>query len=199
MRESLQKRYLPSKAGINPTEQELAELVRRKDPAGMRCFYERFVGYLTAVCSRYVADRSIVKDVLQEAFINMLSHIDRFEYRGEGSLKAWATRIVVNQSLKTLRNAGRLTLMEDLPEVSWEEEDLASLPDIPPEVLQEMICSLPDGYRTVFNLYVLEKKTHREIAGLLGIKEDSSASQLSRARAYLARRIKEYLKKQDNE
>ena len=184
----------PSYSGVGRelTEQELLEALRRKDPAGTRAFYDRYAGYLTAVALRYVPDRSDVKDILQDAFLRMFDAVDRFEYRGEGSLKSWACRIVVNGALKSLRNQGRLQYVEDLPDVP-EEEDVP-VQNVPSAVLQRMIQDLPDGYRTVFNLFVFEKKPHREIAELLGIKEDSSASQYFRARAMLARQIKAYLK-----
>ena len=177
------------------TEVQLLEALRRKDPTGTRAFYDRYVGYLTAVALRYVPDQSAVKDILQDAFIRMIDAADRFEYRGEGCLKSWACRIVVNGALKTLRGQGKLQYVEDLPDVP-EEEDVP-VQKVPAAVLQRMIQELPDGYRTVFNLFVFEKKSHREIAGLMGIKEDSSASQYFRARAQLARQIKAYLKEHE--
>ena len=184
-----------SRPGNELTELELLGLARSGDPAGMRSFYERYAGYLTAVCYRYVVDRTNVKDILQEAFIKVFQSLDRFEYRGEGSVKAWITRIVVNDSLKYLRTSSRLNFVDDLPDIP--EDDEPTLPQIPPAVVQEMIKALPDGYRTVFNLFVFEKKSHREIASLLGIKEDSSASQFFRARAMLARNIKNYIKEHE--
>lgn len=159
----------------------------------MRAFYDRYVGYLTAVALRYVPDRSAVKDILQEAFLRMFDAAGRFEYRGEGSLRSWASRIVVNGALKSLRGKGRLQYVEDLPDMADDDDDVPAA-SVPPAVLQRMIQELPDGYRTVFNLFVFEKKPHREIAALLGIKEDSSASQFFRARALLARQIKAYIK-----
>jgi RNA polymerase sigma-70 factor (ECF subfamily) len=102
---------------------------------------------------------------------------------------------VVNDSLKALKASSRLSFVDDLPDVPDENEP--SLPQVPPAVVQEMIKALPDGYRTVFNLYVFEKKSHREIASLLGIKEDSSASQFFRARAMLAKNIKNYVKEHE--
>ena len=174
------------------SERELLRLVRSGDPTGTRALYERYVGYLTAVCSRYVPDRAAVKDILQDAFISIFTRIADFEYRGEGSLRAWMTRIVVNAALKSLRGSGRLSYVEEIPD--REEEDLETLPQVPAAVLADMIKALPDGYRTVFNLFVFEKKSHKEIAELLGIKENSSASQFFRARALLARQIKDYLK-----
>ena len=184
-----------SRPGNELTELELLKLVRSGDSKGMRAFYERYAGYLTAVCSRYVVDRSDVKDILQEAFVKIFQRLDQFEYRGEGSVKAWVSRIVVNDSLSFLRSSSRLTFVDDLPDVP--EDDEPSLPKVPPAVIQEMIKALPDGYRTVFNLYVFENKSHKEIASLLGIKEDSSASQFFRARATLAKNIKDYIKEHE--
>ena len=189
------QRASSTKAGNELTEVQLLEALRRKDPTGTRAFYDRYVGYLTAVALRYVPDQSPVKDILQDAFIRMIDAADRFEYRGEGCLKSWACRIVVNGALKSLRGQGKLQYVEDLPDVP-EEEDVP-VQKVPAAVLQRMIQELPDGYRTVFNLFVFEKKSHREIAGLMGIKEDSSASQYFRARAQLARQIKAYLKEHE--
>ena len=191
----LLKRSSSSRRENDLSELELLKLVRSGDSSGVRLFYERYVGYLTAVCSRYVVDRSDVKDILQEAFIKIFKGLESFEYRGEGSVRAWASRIVVNDSLKSLKAASRLTFVDDLPDIP--EDDAPSFPELPPAVVQEMIKALPDGYRTVFNLFVFEKKSHREIASLLGIKEDSSASQFFRARAMLAKKIKAYLKEHE--
>ena len=191
----LLKRSSSSRRENDLSELELLKLVRSGDSSGMRLFYERYVGYLTAVCSRYVVDRSDVKDILQEAFIKIFKGLESFEYRGEGSVRAWASRIVVNDSLKSLKAASRLTFVDDLPDIP--EDDAPSFPELPPAVVQEMIKALPDGYRTVFNLFVFEKKSHREIASLLGIKEDSSASQFFRARAMLAKKIKAHLKEHE--
>ena len=180
------------------SELELLKRIRSGEASGMRLLYDRYIGYLTAVCSRYVVDSAAVKDILQDAFVKVFSKLDAFEYRGEGSLKAWMSRIVVNDSLKSLRGAGRLKYVDELPDTEGEGE-IEGMPDVPVRELAEMIKSLPDGYRTVFNLFVFEKKSHREIAGLLGIKEDSSASQFFRARAMLAKKIKDYWKKQGYE
>ncbi len=177
------------------SERELLDRIRSKEANAKRLFFERYAGYLTAVCSRYVPDPADTKDVLQDAFIKMFGALDGFEYRGEGSLKAWASRIVTNTALKSLRQKGRLSYVEDLPEV--EEEEMPDVQQVPPEVIQGFIKALPTGYRTVFNLFVFEEKTHKEIAALLGIKEDSSASQYARARAVLARQIKQYLKEHE--
>ncbi len=164
----------------------------------MKDLYGLYSGYLYTICSRYIADRDTARDILQDCFVKIFTSIGRFRYRGEGSLKAWMGRIVVNESLKYLQKAGRTDfivrpdVLPDVPEDTGESPDIEH---IPPSVIQEMIRRLPDGYRTIFNLYVFEDKSHKEIASMLGIRENSSASQLHRARAMLARWINEYKKK----
>lgn len=159
----------------------------------MREFYSLYAGYLTGVCSRYVTDADDMKDVFQESLIHIITHIADFSYRGDGSLRAWATKIVVNESLRFLRNTKRNELMlldREVPDMP--EEDDPPISDVPPDVIHSMVSQLPTGYRMVFNLYVFENKSHREIAALLGIKEKSSASQLSRAKNLLAKMIRQY-------
>ena len=112
------------------------------------------------------------------------------------ALKAWMRQISVNEALKFIRKRKRSDTVEykwDLPDKEEEEEpDVGS---VPPGVIQKMIQALPEGYRTVLNLYAFEEKSHKEIAALLGITESTSASQLHRARAILARQINEYKKR----
>ena len=170
--------------------------VRRQDRTAMKMLYDKYVGYLTAVCARYIPDDDDVKDILQEAFIKVFKSMDKFSWRGEGSLKAWLTRIVVNDSLKALRRSKPLPLTATLSEPVDEEEP--AFEEVPMDVIQGMIRKLPEGYRTVFNLFVFEDKSHKEIASLLGIKENSSASQLHHAKAMLGKWIKEYIKLRDN-
>lgn len=177
------------------SEQELAGLANRGEPAAMRMIYEKYIGQLTAVCSRYVVNEEDVKDVLQESFIKIFAAIGKFEYTGEGSLRAWLNKVVVNESLKFIRTNGRLdftTLSED---VAGMPDDEPEITDVPASVIFGFIRQLPDGYRAIFNLYAIEGKSHREIAGMLNIKESTSASQLHRAKALLAAKIKEHLKK----
>ena len=193
MPENLQKSLSVSAAG---SEQELLNLFRSRKADAMRIFYDRYAGFLTAVCTRYITDADSAKDVLQESLISIFGAIDKFSYRGEGSLKAWASRIVVNTALKSLRQHGKLSFVDDLPDVC-EDEETPQLQRLPAKVLHGFIRELPDGYRTVFNLFVFEKKSHKEIASLLGIKENSSASQYFRARAQLEKQIKQYLKEHE--
>lgn len=147
---------------------------------------------MATVCARYIPDMDDRQDVLQESFIKIYSSINRFEYRGGGSLKAWMTRIVVNEALSQIRRESRLDLVQPMWELPDQVEDEPDLDQVPEDVLLEMIASLPVGYRTVLNLFAFEGKSHREIAQMLGIKESSSASQFHRAKDTLAKQIRAY-------
>ncbi len=174
-------------------EQELLGKILSGDIIAMKEFYNNYSGYLTTVCSRYIPNTDDVKDVLQESFIKIFKSIGNFKYKGVGSLKAWSSRIVVNESLKFLKKNEKLNIINspiwDLPDISEEETDFEQ---IPASVILEMIRALPVGYRTVFNLYIFEEKSHKEIASILNITENTSASQLHRAKSFLAKRINEY-------
>ena len=175
-------------------EQLLAERLRHNERGAMRDFYTLYARRLSAVCSRYITNGEDQKDVLQNAFVGIFTHIQDFNYRGPGSLRAWATRIIVNEALAFLRQKHQQEWQELDDDIAEEPPaDDPPLSDVPPEVIQGLIQQLPTGYRTVLNLYVFEDMSHQEIARLLGIRERSSASQLSRAKNLLGRMIKEYL------
>ncbi|REC43448.1 RNA polymerase sigma factor [Chryseobacterium pennipullorum] len=174
-------------------EQILVTHLLRKEEAAWKELFGAYSGNLTYVCSRYISEKEDVHDVLQNSFIRMFRSIDSFEYRGNGSLKAWMTRIVINESLKYIREKGDFKSaleVDDLPDLPDDEDP--DFEEIPRDDIMKMIKALPEGYRTVFNLYVFEKKSHKEIAGLLGIAENSSASQFHRAKGLLVQKIKEF-------
>lgn len=176
-------------------ELHILDLFRRGDPSAMDELYAHYADYLTGVCYRYISNDEDLKDVLQESFIKIFTQISSFEYRGSGSLQAWMTRIAVNESLQLLRRQKNdpLLLDTELPDLPDEDPDTDNLSS---EVLVRLLRKLPEGYRTVLNLYVIEGRSHKEIAEMLHIKPDSSASQLHRAKNMLAHLIKEYKSKQ---
>ena len=177
-------------------ERQLAERCARGERQACRELYDSYAGRLLALGTRYTGSHETAEDVLQDAFIKAFSSIGSFKYRGEGSLYAWLRRIVVNRCVDWIRERRRNVMF------SLEEARTASEPDIgnsdveavPEAVLAGMIEGLPEGYRTVFNLFAIDGYSHREIGKLLGIKEKSSSSQYFRARALLAEKIKEYIK-----
>ena len=115
----------------------------------------------------------------------------------EGSLKAWMERVMANTALQHLRKndvMNQWIALDDVP-ATYDEPEPEAVDTIPREVLMQFIRELPTGYRTVLNLYVFEGKSHKEIASLLGINEKSSASQLTRAKAALAHKVRAWIKK----
>lgn len=175
------------------TEKSLLEAILQGKRTAMRRLYERYSGYAMAVGLRYIADRDAVQDVLQDSFVKVFAAINGFSFRGEGSLKAWVMRIVANESLNYLKQNQRLQFVDEMPDVADEDEEV-DVKNIPMSVVMQMIQQLPAGYRTVFNQFVFEEKSHREIASYLGIKESTSASQYFRAKNLLAKMIQEYTK-----
>lgn len=165
--------------------------MRNGDSSASKALYCAYARYLTGVCTRYLSNPDDVKDVLHDSFLNIFASMSSFEYRGHGSLKAWLTKIVINESLKFIRNAYRSEILSSFMEPEEPEDDEPPrLEGLSMEILHKLICELPHGYRTVFNLYVFEEKSHKEIASILKIKEASSASQFHRAKAMLAAKIK---------
>lgn len=176
-------------------EQILAEQCRHGDRTARRELYDRYAGRLMNVCLRYAGDRAMAEDLLHDAFLKIFGVIGKFSYRGPGSLRAWMERVTVNVALEWLRARSRLTcvrLDENRSAALRAEPDAAQVARVPREVLMRFVRELPDGYRTVFNLFCVENYSHREIADMLGINEKSSSSQLARARAILARRVRAY-------
>ena len=177
------------------SEEDIAKGIRKGDNRAMRHFYAQYGGLLAAACSRYINNDDDVKDLMQDAMVNIIQNIDNFTYKGKGSLRAWATRIVVNQALNFVKSQKRFhdTFADkDLGNLSLADNEEPDISDVPAEVIHRLISQLPDGYRTVFNLFAIEGKSHKEIAALLGIKADTSASQFFRAKNILAKQIENY-------
>ena len=173
------------------TEQQLLNAIRGGEREAKRRLYERYSGYAMATALRYVPDPDEVRDVMQDSFVKILTSIDRFGYRGEGSLKAWVTSIVTHRAIDYLKEHERIVVTEHLPDEPETEEE----PDVgrvPPDVLTQLIGQLPTGCRMVLNLYVFKQLPHKEIARLLGVKPETSAAQYSRAKKTLAKLIKNY-------
>lgn len=142
------------------------------------------------VCIRYVGDRTLAEDLLQDGFVTLFTHLKN--YKGEGSFEGWARKIFVTTSLMHLRKKDALKMSEELEVVRGMKADTASqIQNIGYKELMTLVTSLPVGFRTVFNMYVVEGYSHKEIGDMLGISETTSRTQLSRARTWLQNKIKE--------
>ena len=173
------------------TEQQMIALCKRGDRAAQKALFDSLSKKMFPLCIRYMGDRDAAEDVLQEGFISLFSKLD--SYSGEGSFEGWARKIFVNTALMTLRRNDVMRQSEDIESArSISGSDVSALQSISYKELMGMIAELPPGFRTVFNLFLIEGYSHKEISEMLGISEATSRSQLQRARVMLQNRIKKY-------
>ncbi len=158
---------------------------KRRDIRAQSEIYHLFAGKMFALCLKYSKNKQEAEDNLQDAFIVVFDKISQYKFRG--SFEGWVKRIVINTALQTYRQKNVLSLIEDnLPD----EVDLeVNEEDISLDFLLKIIQELPERYRMVFNLYVLDGYSHKEISHLLGIAEGTSKSNLSRARLILKEKV----------
>jgi RNA polymerase sigma factor (sigma-70 family) len=172
----------------------------RKDRLSQEKLFKLFYGRLMAISLRYVSDKDTAQEILQEGFIKIFDKIATFE--SNGSFEGWSKRIITNTALDYLRKSKRVTWVEE-NEVNSKEEFSNPMEDqefeetliLKAEFAMEAIQKLSPAYRTVFNLYVLEDYSHKEIAELLGISEGTSKSNLAKAKMNLQKIITNYYSK----
>lgn len=142
-----------------------------------------------AVCLRYCNDRDTAEDLLQEGFVKVFQNLEK--YRGDGSFEGWVRKIFVNTAVENFRKSNKMVPLVNLDAVSFNLEYEAPPHDLHVEDLMKFVQSLSPGYRTIFNLYVVEGYSHKEISEMLNISEGTSKSQLARARYLLQKMIAE--------
>ena len=168
----------------------IVEKCLKGDKAAQRELFEQLSGKMLSLCLRYTGDRMTAEDMLQEGFVTLFSKLDN--YKGEGSFEGWARRVFATTCLMYLRKKDALRMSDDLQEAGNVGDDAPSATQqIGYRELMDLVTSMPDGYRTIFNLYVMEGFHHKEIGKMLGISEITSRSQLNRARLWLQNKIKE--------
>jgi RNA polymerase sigma factor (sigma-70 family) len=154
--------------------------------------YNRFSGKMYAVCLRYSNNADDAQDLLQEGFIKVYRNLHRF--RAEGSFEGWVRRVFVNSSIEHFRKKSvQLASVSEREEETIGDKDINALDTLAEKDIINLIRELSPGYRTVFNLYVVEGYSHSEIADMLGISEGTSKSQLARARGVLQKKVTQYL------
>lgn len=168
---------------------EIIEGCRRGDRNAQKRLYESLAPKMFAVCVRYMGDRESAEDIFQEGFVTLFSKIDSFS--DTGSFEGWARRIFVNTALMSLRKNDALKMSGDL-DSAWNVSSgtPSAVQELGYKEIMRLVASLPAGYRTVFNMYVVEGYSHDEIAKALNISAATSRSQLLRARAMLQDKIK---------
>lgn len=178
-----------TRQGENDQTLRLIEQCKNGDRRAQKTIYDALAPKMFSVCLRYMGDRESAQDVLQDGFVTLFTKLD--SYGGVGSFEGWSRKIFVNTALMSLRKNDVLKQSDDVDnarDISCDEP--TALESIGYAELMGIISELPAGFRTVFNMYVIEGFTHKEIAAQLGISETTSRSQLQRARMILQNRIK---------
>lgn len=170
--------------------EDYIEDLRREKRSAQQEVYQLLSGKMLSVCRQYIADIHYAEDVMVSAFMKVFTTMNKYE--NKGSFEGWVRRIMVNESISFLRSQKKLTNIEEYPDVV---QDLTSEyeGDLSLEEIQRLIDQLPEGCRTIFNLYVIEEYKHQEIASILQISEGTSKSQLAQARKLLQQQL-EHLK-----
>ena len=173
-------------------EREYQQIIQgclKQDSRAQRDLYNLFAPKMLAICQRYTSDRDVAQDILQDGFITVFEKIAT--YKGDGSFEGWVRRIRVYTSLMHLRKTDALKLSDEITMADTQEYVRCdTLDSIQADDLLKLLREMPDGFRVVFNLYVMEGYSHAEIAKALNISEGASRSQLSRGRTWLKNRIK---------
>jgi RNA polymerase sigma-70 factor (ECF subfamily) len=166
------------------SEQELVRGCQQSKPHAQELVYSRYADYLFRVGYRYLRDVAETEDALIITFTKAFKHISDFHYKGDGSLKGWIKKILINEALMRLRKKYSFNLLERVDDHEV-ETSLEILTELEAEDIYKTIDQLPEGYRTVFHLHVVEGYSHEEIGQMLSITDSTSRSQLFKAKAHL--------------
>jgi len=175
------------------TEEDFIKRCLENDPRAQKELYRRFAPRMFGICLRFTKNKMEAEDVLQEGFIKIFTRLK--DYRNDGSLEGWIRRTMINTAINYYKK--RAKQFSDVQIESMEITDNmveSAIDKLSANELLSVIQELPDGYRMVFNLSVIEGFTHKEVGDMLGISENTSKSQLSRARTVLQGKIKKNIK-----
>lgn len=158
------------------------------NPRAQRLLFDKFARTMFSVCLRYAKNEEQAEDVLQDGFVKVFGKLK--DFKSEGSLEGWIRRIMVNTALDQIRKNNKQLGDTNIDDVGYKIENNDFIVEsMMAEDLMKMVQAMPDGYKVVFNMFAIEGYSHSEIADTLGISENTSKSQYSRARAYLRERL----------
>lgn len=169
------------------TETEIIQGCARGERKFQQILYNKFSAKMFGVCLRYSNEYNSAQDLLQEGFIKVFKNIEKF--RGEGSFEGWVRRIFVNTAIEHFRKQVNMYAIHDSEVQYYEDYSHNAFEQLKMDDILKMIQKLSYGYRTVFNLYVIEGFSHKEIGDMMNISEGTSKSQLARARYLLQKMI----------
>jgi len=186
------------------SEKALIKEVKKRNRKALEELHNRYAPVLLGLSMRYCGNHADAEDVLHDAFIKILSGINSFDERPNSSFEGWLKRITVNTALNFIRHKTKTIFLvginpsiEDMQEEQTADDPFMKMGEfLTKDIILQMVCELPDGYRTVFNMYVFEEFSHKEIASELNCTESTSKSQLFKARSMLRKKILEKVEKQ---
>jgi RNA polymerase sigma factor (sigma-70 family) len=179
-----------------PSETDLIQGCINGNRQMQEFLYKKFSPKMYGVCLRYAGNTEDANDILQEGFIKIFKNIGKF--RSEGSFEGWIRRIFVNTSIEHFRKKVKLYNVTEVQENTIEDKELDALDLLDAKDIISIVNELSPGYKAVFNMHIIEGYSHKEIAGILGITEGTSKSQLARAKGVLKKMVEIRLDKKNN-
>ncbi len=166
-------------------EEELLKQCSLGDRHAQEVLFNQYYPDLYRIAMRYVSDHQEAEDVIIQSFTRVYKSLHSFSYNGPGSLGRWVRTILINEAIRSLKKKRLIEFDEDLRHLHLPNPDANALQQMQASDIQRMIEQLPAGYRTVFNLFVVEGYSHKEISQMLGVSESTSKTQLKKARHHL--------------
>jgi len=179
---------------LESKEEQLIQGCKKNKRKARNQLYKLYANKFLGICLRYTRNKSQAEDVLHDSFIKIFTKID--QYSGKGSFEGWMKRIVSNTAIQHLRDITKdRSVFEDkeVDNAAIIDDTEEEIPLVDAKDLMRIIQLLPDGYKIIFNMYVFEEMSHREIANNLGISEGTSKSQLYRSKRFLRKEIEQFI------
>lgn len=170
-----------------PNDHDLIEGCLLGNPSMQKKLYDKYAPKMYGICLRYAANAEDAKDILQDGFVKVFVNLSKF--KAAGSFEGWMRRIFVNTAIEHYRRKSQLYAISENQEENIPNQDISALDELAAEDIIKLISELPNGYRTVFNLFAVEGYSHKEIATMMNISEGTSKSQYARAKAWLKEKI----------
>jgi RNA polymerase sigma-70 factor (ECF subfamily) len=164
----------------------------QNNAAMQKMLYDKYAAKMYGIAVRYAHDPEDAKDILQDGFVKVFQNLSKF--KGTGAFEGWMRRIFVNTAIEHYRKKHNTSEIQESHEEQINDREITALDKLAAVEILNMVKSLPNGYRTVFNLFAIEGYSHKEIADLLNISEGTSKSQYARAKALLQEKIKNHEK-----
>ena len=170
-------------------EEELAKRCADNDRHAQEFLFNQFYKDLYLIAMRYLSDHHDAEDVIIQSMTRVYKNVKSFTYKGQGSLGRWVRTIVINESIRLLKKRSLIQFNEDIRHLDHQNPDANGLQQMQASDIMRLIEKLPTGYRTVFNLFAVEGYAHKEIGKMLRISENTSKTQLKKARNHLMNSI----------